>query len=91
MFCVFLFTALVAEVVFAIGTGVSWESFEDYAGMPPGLVLIHSIVWAKFYNDLYVKGLIERGFKAFEVEKLKYESSIVEHPLHDPENKLLKG
>ena len=37
-----------------------------------------------------VNSFIDKSLEV-EVEKLKYESSIEAQPLHDPENKLLKG
>ena len=63
MFCVFLLIVLVLEFIFAIVTGVSWESLEDSPGIPPIFSFIYNIVWAQFYNDMFIKKLIEKDLQ----------------------------
>ena len=75
-FFIYVFILGVLEIIFAIGTGVSWESLEDSPGIPPIFSFIYNIVWAQFDNDMFIKKLIEKEFKAFEVKRFKLEDVV---------------
>ena len=54
------------------------------------LTIKKNMAFGYINSDLELNLFIGKSLE-IEVEKIKYESSIEIQPLHDPENKLLKG